>query len=102
MFSLRVGPRRLALRFVLAFLPLLAVSDCDDGDDSDGLPVGKIQHVFVILLENKGYETTFGAGSEAPYLANELAAQGQLLRQYHATAHVSLPNYIALVSGQAP
>ena len=61
-----------------------------------------IKHVFVIVLENKGYAETFGAGTKAPYLAHDLVAQGALLRQYYGTAHESLPNYIAMISGQAP
>ncbi|HET7654420.1 MAG TPA: alkaline phosphatase family protein [Acidimicrobiales bacterium] len=59
-------------------------------------------HVFVIVLENKTYEVTFGADSPAPYLAETLPAQGALLRQYYGTGHVSLDNYISMVSGQAP
>ncbi len=61
-----------------------------------------IRHVFVIVLENTGYDTTFGPGSAAPYLARTLTAQGQLLRQYHAIGHASLDNYVAMVSGQGP
>ncbi|MEA2428329.1 MAG: phosphatidylinositol-3-phosphatase [Thermoleophilaceae bacterium] len=61
-----------------------------------------IKHVWVIALENKGFDETFGPASPAPYLSKDLPAQGQLLTQYYATAHLSLPNYIALVSGQAP
>jgi phosphatidylinositol-3-phosphatase len=61
-----------------------------------------IRHVFVIVLENKGFSETFGAGSQAPYLSRTLTAQGQLLANYYAVAHLSLPNYIAMVSGQAP
>jgi phospholipase C len=60
-----------------------------------------IKHVFVIVLENKGFSETFGAGSQAPYLSKTLTAQGQLLANYYAVAHLSLPNYIAMVSGQA-
>ncbi len=61
-----------------------------------------IRHVFVIVLENKGFSETFGAGSQAPYLSRTLTAQGQLLANYYGVAHLSLPNYIAMVSGQAP
>ena len=61
-----------------------------------------IKHVFVIVLENKGYDETFGPGSPAPYLSQQLTAQGQLLTQYYGIAHQSLANYIAMVSGQAP
>jgi phospholipase C len=61
-----------------------------------------VSHVFVIVLENKGYDETFGAGSKAPYLSHDLVARGALLRQYYGTAHNSLPNYVAMISGQAP
>lgn len=60
------------------------------------------QHVFVINLENKGYDTTWGAGSAAPYLSTTLRAQGVLLNQYFGTAHNSQPNYVAQISGQGP
>jgi phosphatidylinositol-3-phosphatase len=61
-----------------------------------------IKHVFVITLENKGYDETFGPASPAPYLSHDLPAQGQLLTQYYGIGHASLDNYIAMVSGQAP
>lgn len=61
-----------------------------------------IKHVFVIVLENKGFDETFGPGSGAPYLATQLTAQGELLTRYYAIGHASLDNYIAMVSGQAP
>ena len=61
-----------------------------------------IRHVFIIVLENKGFDTTFGPSSPAVYLSRALTAQGQLLRQYYGIGHKSLPNYIAMVSGQAP
>src|SRR6185503_14932595 len=61
-----------------------------------------IKHVFVIVLENKGFDTTFGPNSQAPYLAQTLPSQGELLTQYYATGHASLDNYISMVSGQAP
>jgi hypothetical protein len=61
-----------------------------------------IDHVFIIVLENKGYDTTFRAGTQAPYFADTLTKQGALLRQYYGTGHFSLDNYIAMVSGIAP
>jgi hypothetical protein len=60
-----------------------------------------IKHVFVIVLENEDYNTTFGAATKAPYLARTLVARGVLLRQYFGTGHVSVGNYIAMISGQA-
>ena len=65
-------------------------------------PAPKIRHVFVIVLENKDYDVTFGADSPAPYLAQDLPAKGQLLTQYYGIGHLSLTNYVAMVSGQAP
>jgi phosphatidylinositol-3-phosphatase len=61
-----------------------------------------VRHVFVINLENEGYDTTFGAASPAPYLSNTLRAQGLLMTQYYGVAHNSLPNYLAQISGQGP
>lgn len=61
-----------------------------------------VKHVFVINLENKGYDATWGAGSAAPYLSTTLRSQGVLLSQYFGVAHNSLPNYIAEISGQGP
>jgi len=61
-----------------------------------------VRHVFVVNLENKGYDETFGPSSPAPYLSKTLRNQGQLLTQYYGTAHNSLPNYVAQVSGQGP
>jgi hypothetical protein len=60
-----------------------------------------IKHVFVIVLENQGFDETFGPGSKAPYLSTQLTQQGQLLTQYYGIAHFSLSNYVAMVSGQA-
>ena len=62
---------------------------------------GSIQHVFVIVLENKDYASSFGPGAQSTQLP-ALATQGVLLTQYYGTAHNSLPNYIAMVSGQGP
>ncbi|MCJ7437719.1 MAG: alkaline phosphatase family protein [Acidimicrobiia bacterium] len=59
-------------------------------------------HVFVINLENTGFETTFGSASPAPYLSKELTAKGQLLTQYYGVSHASLGNYLAQISGQGP
>jgi hypothetical protein len=55
---------------------------------------------MVIDLENESYGDTFG--NPASYLNSVLKPQGELLQNYYATGHVSLDNYIAQVSGQAP
>jgi phosphatidylinositol-3-phosphatase len=58
--------------------------------------------VFVIILENNDYDDSFAADSAAPYLAQTLPAQGALLQNYYGIGHVSLDNYIAMISGQGP
>jgi len=64
--------------------------------------VPPIKHVFVINIENKGYDETWGPKSAAPYLSRSLRAKGVLLNTYYGTAHNSQPNYIAQISGQGP
>src|SRR4051794_3678508 len=61
-----------------------------------------IRHVFVIVLENKDYASSFGAQAKSPQLGRVLPSQGVLLSQYYGIGHNSLDNYIAMVSGQAP
>lgn len=63
---------------------------------------GEIEHVIVIFMENHSFDSTFGPASSATYLNKTLLSQGELLNNYYATSHVSLGNYIAAVSGQAP
>ena len=59
------------------------------------------KHVFIVVLENEGYDVTFGPKSPALYL-NALARQGALLKKYYGIGHYSHDNYIAMISGQAP
>jgi len=63
----------------------------------------KVKHVFLIALTGPGYDATFGQGAAAaPYLNQQLKAQGELLSGYHALPGSDLPNYIAMISGQPP
>jgi len=91
--------RGLAALLLLAALAAI-VSAC--GGDGDGpAPVQqKIKHVFVITLENKNYDDTFGTSTQDPYLTGTLKPMGALLTQYYGTGHASLDNYISMISGQ--
>jgi hypothetical protein len=60
-----------------------------------------IKHVFMIMLENHGYSDTFGSSTQNPYMQKTLVPQGALLSEYYGTGHVSLDNYISLLSGQS-
>jgi hypothetical protein len=65
-----------------------------------GLP--PIQHVFVIVLADHGFEETYGPTSTATYMAKTLPEKGELLSNYYAVTTGDLANEIALVSGQGP
>ncbi len=86
----------------IACMAALAMPQIASSHDWDG-PGGhhQIKHVFVITLENEGFDVTFGANSKAPYLSQTLTAKGAFLTQYYGAGHVSLDNYIAMISGQA-
>ena len=64
--------------------------------------LGAVRHVWVIELENQGYQQSFGTPAADPYLARTLPRMGALLENYYAIGHSSADNYIAQVSGQAP
>jgi phosphatidylinositol-3-phosphatase len=83
---------------------VLAPSDDAGGDPArpPPPPTPPIRHVFVVNIENKGFHQTWGKRSAAPYLATRLRAKGALLTQYYGTAHHSLGNYLAQISGQGP
>jgi phosphatidylinositol-3-phosphatase len=53
--------------------------------------------VIVVVEENHSFDQIIG-NTRAPFL-NHLAGQGTLLTSYFAITHPSLPNYIAMVSG---
>jgi phosphatidylinositol-3-phosphatase len=61
-----------------------------------------IQHVFMIVLGDHGYEESFGASSQSTYLSQALPAKGELLSNYFAVTQGDLANEVALLSGQGP
>jgi phosphatidylinositol-3-phosphatase len=95
----RTRIRRL-LPLVVVLLALTGLPGAAPAAAPSYLPPAR--HVFVINLENKGYDETWGPDSPAPYLSRTLRARGVLLNKYYGTAHESLPNYIAQISGQGP
>jgi formylglycine-generating enzyme required for sulfatase activity len=87
--------RRTAITVVLALAATGALrARADLG--LEGIP--RYDHVAIIVLENEDASDTFGPGSPAQYL-NGLRAEGTYLPQYFATSHVSLGNYITMMSG---
>src|ERR1700716_1738691 len=51
-------------------------------------------HVFVIVMENRSYNQVI----DSPYIA-QLAAKYGVATNYHSVSSPSLPNYLALTSG---
>jgi hypothetical protein len=68
--------------------------------EEPGLP--PVQHVFVIVLADHGFEETYGPTSTSTYMAKTLPEKGELLSNYYAVTSGDLANEIALVSGQGP
>jgi hypothetical protein len=90
------------LRVAIALTALVALLALGLAPTAGAASLPPVKHVWIVVLENKDYEVTFGANSPAPYLSKTLTAQGQLLTHYYATGHLSLDNYITMVSGQPP
>jgi hypothetical protein len=88
--------------------------DDDTGDDDTGesgttdttgtstTPTAQVGHVFVIALTTTSYRAAFGPGSVAHYLNRKLRRKGVLLSGYRTLGGSELPDYLAMVSGQAP
>jgi phosphatidylinositol-3-phosphatase len=55
------------------------------------------QRVVVVVEENHSFDQILG-NARAPFL-NQLAGRGTLLSAYFAITHPSLPNYLAILSG---
>jgi hypothetical protein len=84
-------------------VPVTEASAASPGPDTvAGLAPGSIQHVWLIILENKSYDETFTGLNSNSYLWQTLPSEGVLLKNYYGTGHSSMDNYISLASGQAP
>jgi phospholipase C len=59
--------------------------------------VPRYDHVFVIMLENKGFDELIGNPS-APFI-NHLATKYGLATQYSSVGDPSAPNYVAILAG---
>jgi hypothetical protein len=59
--------------------------------------IPQFEHIVLIVFENEDFESVIGNDSMPVF--NRLAQESTLLTQYYAVTHPSLPNYIALISG---
>jgi len=83
--------------WLLATFALLALGAGPIAASADAPRTRAPSRVFLIVLENHEYDAVAG-NPEAPYI-NGLATRGALSTNYHAVAHPSLPNYLALLGG---
>src|SRR5258708_5816138 len=81
----------------LAFAMMSAPMFANEGDVPKGVP--HLDHVFVIMMENHGYQQVVNNPNE-PYL-NSLIANKKvnLATNYFAVGHPSLTNYLEVVGG---
>jgi hypothetical protein len=61
------------------------------------LGVNRLDHVFVIMMENHGYGQIMN-NPNAPFI-NQIATTGNLATNYFGVAHPSLTNYLEVVGG---
>jgi phosphatidylinositol-3-phosphatase len=62
----------------------------------------QVKHIFVIALSSTDYRATWGSSSVAHYLNRTLRPKGTLLSGYRTLGPAELPDYLAMISGQAP
>jgi hypothetical protein len=72
---------------VLCFAPLTFAADSGEPD-----------HIFFIMMENHATSQIIGNTADAPFI-NDLAHRYSVATNYHGVTHPSLPNYLAMISG---
>jgi phosphatidylinositol-3-phosphatase len=81
------------LAFALLAAPMFA------GEDETPRGIPHLDHVFVIMMENHGYQQIIDNPNE-PYLNNLIAGKKvNLATNYFAVGHPSLTNYLEIVGG---
>jgi len=65
--------------------------------DNDAYRIPRLDHVFVIMMENHAYEQILG-NANAPFI-NQWAHTANLATNYYAVGHPSLTNYLEVVGG---
>ncbi len=79
----------------LGAMAFAAAASAQEGPVPKGVP--KLDHVFVIMMENHGYSQIVG-NPQTPF-ANKLAKAGNTAKNYFAVAHPSLTNYLEVAGG---
>jgi phosphatidylinositol-3-phosphatase len=80
----------LSMTAAIISTPLVAAPDLEDG-------IPALDHVFVVVLENHNLDQIIG-NPNAPHLT-QLANRYNLATNYNGVWHPSLPNYLAMITG---
>jgi hypothetical protein len=80
---------------ITSLLALTGACIAQQGPVPKGVPA--LDHVFVIMMENHGYNEILN-NPNAPFI-NQYAKQANLATNYFAVAHPSLTNYLETVGG---
>jgi len=80
-----------------AALLAMVVGSAPVSADSSRTDLKNFQHVFVIMMENTGFDALIG-NSNAPWINNAAATNG-LASNYFGVTHPSQPNYVAATAG---
>ncbi|HET8878512.1 MAG TPA: alkaline phosphatase family protein [Arthrobacter sp.] len=88
------------LASVGAAAPAEAKTTSDTAGQANGQGQNGPDHVFVIMMENHGYDQVIGNTADAPFI-NSLARRYNTATNYHGVTHPSLPNYLASISGSS-
>src|SRR6202158_6531325 len=94
------SPRLLGLSRITAaslLLMLVALASSPLAAQDDRSRNKNFQHVFIIMMENTGFDALIG-NQNAPFV-NAAAANYGLASNYFGVTHPSQPNYIAATSG---
>jgi hypothetical protein len=62
-------------------------------------PFAHLQHIFVIMMENTGYDTLLTPSNTNTQFIQLMATHDALETDYFGVTHESLPNYVAATSG---
>lgn len=86
------------MRNALLLIPLLLALTGASLPPARGEIAPHASYVTVVVMENRSYDLIVN-NANAPYFNQTLVPQGALLKNSHAVAHPSEPNYLALFSG---
>jgi len=92
---MKIKMRMKSLAAMLAAASLVSPAFANEGPVPKGVP--RLDHVFVIMMENHGYSQIVG-NPDAPFI-HEYMKHVNVGRNYFAVAHPSLTNYLETVGG---